>query len=70
MASVRKVLFKADHDSSAVWLNCYVYILAILTYLTTVNQRLTIFFFPKITYVSWERFSLDEVKKSIKPLKK
>ena len=70
MASVRKVLFQADHDSSAVWLNCYVYILAILTYLTTVNQRLTIFFFPKITYVSWERFSLDEVKKSIKPLKK
>ena len=70
MASVRKVLFQADHDSSAVWLNCYVYILAILTYLTTVNQRLTIFFFPKITYLSWERFSLDEVKKSIKPLKK
>ena len=70
MASVRKVLFQADHDSSAVWLNCYVYILAILTYLTTVNQRLTIFFSPKITYVSWERFSLDEVKKSIKPLKK
>ena len=70
MASVKKVLFQADHDSSAVWLNCYVYILAILTYLTTVNQRLTIFFFPKITYVSWERFSLDEVKKSIKPLKK
>ena len=70
MASVRKVLFQADHDSSAVWLNCYVYILAILTYLTTVNQRLTIFFFPKITYVSWERFSLDEVKESIKPLKK
>ena len=29
---------------SAVWLNCYVYIFAILTYLTTVNQRLTIFF--------------------------
>ena len=47
MASVRKVLFQADHDSSAVWLNCYVYILAILTYLTTVNQRLTIFFFSK-----------------------
>ena len=52
----------------AVWLSCYVYLFAILTYLTTVNQCLTMFFSKN--YVSLERSPLDEVQKSIKPLKK
>ena len=50
------------------WIHCDVYIFAILSYTTTFNQCLTIFF-PK-NYVSLERSSLDEAKKSIKPLKK
>ena len=53
---------------AAVWLSYYVYIFAILTNLATVNQCLTTFF-PK-NYVSLERSTLNEVKKSIKPLKK
>ena len=43
-----------------VWLSCYVYIFAILTYLTTVNQCLTMFF--SIKHVSLERSPLDEAK--------
>ena len=34
-----------------VWLSCYVYIFAIWTYLTTVNQCLTIFFFRKLCVI-------------------
>ena len=45
----------------AIWLSCYVYIFAILLYLTTVNQCLTIFFF--INYMSLEMSPLDEAKK-------
>ena len=41
---------------------CYVYVFAILAYLTTVNQCLTIFFFSK-NYVSLERSPLKHVKK-------
>ena len=52
----------------AVWLSYYVYILAISTYLTTVKQCLNIIFSK--SYVSLERFALDEAKKNIKPLKK
>ena len=52
----------------AVWLSCCAYIFAILTYLTMVKQCLTIYFFP--TIVSLERSPLDEVKNSIKQLKK
>ena len=52
-----------------VWLSCYAYIFAISSYLTTVNQCSTMYFFFK-TYVSLERSPLDEVDKSIKPLKK
>ena len=51
-----------------VCLSCYVYIFAILTYLTTVNQCLTMVF--SIEYVSLERSPLDEAKKSIKALNK
>ena len=53
----------------SVGLSCYVYILVISTYLITVNQCLTIYFFSK-SYVSLERSPLDERKKSMKPLKK
>ena len=53
----------------AVWLSCYVYNFAILSYLVTVNQCLTIFFSKN--YVSLERSPYDEAKKKdIKPLKK
>ena len=45
----------------------YVYIFAISIDLTTVNQCLKIFFSKN--YVSLQRCTLDEVKKSIKPLK-
>ena len=63
LAPVTKVLLQAHHG-----ICCYVYIFAILTYVTTVNQCLTIFFSK--SYVSLERSTSDEVKKSIKPLKK
>ena len=52
----------------AVWLSCYVYIFAILSYLTMVNQCLTFLFFSK-NYVSLQRSPLDKAKKNIKPLK-
>ena len=45
----------------AVWLSCYVYNFAILSYLITVNQCLTIFFSKN--YVSLERSPYDEAKK-------
>ena len=53
---------------AAVWLSCYVYIFAILTYLTMVNQCLTIFYSKN--YVSLQRSSLDELETSIKPSEK
>ena len=45
----------------AVWLRYYVYIFAILSHLTMVNQCLTILFCKN--YVSLERSPLDEMKK-------
>ena len=48
LAPVRKGLLQAHHTDVAVRLSCYVYIYAISAYLTTVNQCLIIFFFPKI----------------------
>ena len=36
--------YKHTITNVAVWLSCCVYIFAILSYLTTVNQCLTIFF--------------------------
>ena len=41
---------------------CYVYIVAVLPYLTTVNQCLTIYFSSK-SYMSLKRSPLDEAKK-------
>ena len=51
-----------------VWLSYYVYVFAIRTNLTTLNQCLTIFFSKN--YVSLKICPLDEVKKIIKPLEK
>ena len=52
----------------AVWLSHYVYIFAILSYLATVNQCLTMFFSQKLCDIG--KSPLDEAEKSIKPLKK
>ena len=49
-------------------LNNFVYIFAILSYLTTVNQCLAIFFSKN--YTLWEISPLEEAKKGIKTLKK
>ena len=43
-----KGYYKHTMADNVVWLSCYVYIFAIWIYLTTVNQWLIIFFFPKI----------------------
>ena len=64
-----KGYYKHTMTDAVVWLSCYVYIFAIWAYLSTVNYRLTIFFFSK-NYVSLVKFPLDEAKKIIKPLKK
>ena len=64
----QKGYYKHTMTNISVWLSCSVYILAILLYLTTFNHCLTIFFFKH--YVSLKRLPLDEVKKSIKQLKK
>ena len=64
----QKGYYKHTMTNISVWLSCSVYILAILLYLTTFNHCLTIFFFKY--YVSLERLPLDEVKKSIKQLRK
>ena len=45
----------------AVWSSCYAYIFAFLSYLTTVNKCLTIFF--STNYGSLQRSPLDEAKK-------
>ena len=46
-----KCYFKRTMRDVAVWLSCYVYIFAILTYLTTVNQCLTMFFSQKLCVI-------------------
>ena len=43
-----KCYYKHTMTDFAIWVSCYVYIFAFSTYVTTVNQCLTIFFFPKI----------------------
>ena len=50
-----------------VWLSGYVNILAIFTYLTTVNQSLKTFFFKKL-YLK-EEISIRSAKKILKPFK-
>ena len=47
---------------SAVWLNCYIYAFAMLTYLTTVNQCLTIFFSQKLCVIGKIFFRCGEKK--------
>ena len=68
LALVGEGYYKHIMTNVAAWLGCYVCIFAILSYLTTVKQYLTIFFSKN--YVSLERSPLDEAKKSIEPLKK
>ena len=51
-----------------VWLGCYVYIFAIWTYLTTINQCLRIFFFKKL-YVIRE-ISIESCEKNSETIKK
>ena len=65
---VEEELLQAKMRNVAIWLSCYVYIFAILTYLTTVNQCLAIFFSKN--YTSWEISLLEEAKKGIKTLEK
>ena len=48
LAPVGKCYLKHTMTYAAVWLSFYVFIFAILTYLTTVNQCLTIFFVQKL----------------------
>ena len=57
LAPVTKVLLQAHHG-----ICCYVYIFAILTYVTTVNQCLTIFFSK--SYVSWKDLHQMKWKKA------
>ena len=45
---------------AAVWLSCYVYIIAISTYLTTVNQCLTISFFQELCVIGKISIRLSE----------
>ena len=49
--SCQKYYFKYTMRDVVVWLSCYVYIFAILTYLTSGNQCLTMFFFQKLCVI-------------------
>ena len=46
-----KCCFKHTMGDVAVWLSCYIYIFAVLTQLTTVNQCLTMFFLQKLCVI-------------------
>ena len=69
LAVVQKGLLQAQNDKywNLVKLLC-IYIFAILLYLTTVNQCLTIFFFKN--YMSLEMSPLDEAKKKHQTIEK
>ena len=68
LLSVKKGYYKQTMKDVPVWLSCYVYIFAISTNLTTVNQCLTIY--CSKSYLPLNRSPLDKTRKSIKPLKK
>ena len=57
---LKKGYYKHTVTNVAVWIGCDVYVFAILSYRTTVNQCLTILFSKN--YVSLERSPLDEAK--------
>ena len=61
LVPLRKVLLQAHHDK---WLSCYLFIFAILTYLTMVKKCITIFFSKND--VSLETSPLNEARKRIK----
>ena len=49
----------------AVWLSCYAYIFAILSYLTTVNQSLIIFFIQKLCVIGKISIRRSEKKQQV-----
>ena len=51
LETAEKDYYKHTMTDIVVWLSCYVYFFAILTYLTTVNQCLTMFFFHKVCVI-------------------
>ena len=58
---LKKAYCKHTMTNVAVWLSCCVYILAVLSYLTTLSQCLTIFFFEN--YVPLKRSPLAQAQK-------
>ena len=68
LSHVIKGLLQAQHDRCCNLVKLISIYFYYLTYLTMVNQCLTIFFSEK--YVSLERSPLDEAKRNIKQLKK
>ena len=59
---LEKGYYKHSMASVTVWLSCYVYAFAILSYLITVNQYLTIFFFQKLCVIGKISIRWDEKK--------
>ena len=51
LETAEKDYYKHTMTDIVVWLSCYVYFFAILTYLTMVNQCLTMFFFQKVCVI-------------------
>ena len=63
-----KGYYKCIMTDVVVSLSCYVYIFAIWTYLTAVNQFLTIFFFQKLCVngkisIKWSRKKYKTIEK-------
>ena len=52
----------------AIWVSCYVYIFAFSTYVTTVNQYLTIFFFEKLCVTA--KISIRRIEKKYQTIEK
>ena len=61
-AIIGKDYYKHKMANVAVWLSCYVYIFTILSYLTTVNQCLTIFFIQKLCIIGITSIRRSEKK--------
>ena len=63
-----KGYYKHTMTNFVIWLSCEVYIFAIWTYLTTVNQCLTIFFSQKFCVI--RKISIRWSEKKHKPIEK
>ena len=68
LALVGKGLLQHTMGNFAVWLGCYICVVSVLSYLTTVNQCLTMFL--SRNYVPLERSLLKEVKKKYQTTEK